>query len=262
MSAVPHAAESLHWYTRTGTPAYEVKAKAGHMRPTTLADARKLNLVPSVTNIIKCAAAPGLERWKAEQLMLAALTLPRKDNETEKEWFARVAEDAKAQGKKAAERGVRIHSAIQSRLQNEPFDPAYDKHVRGACAAIENYFELDWECCIVEDPFAHSLGFGGKIDFACTEPDLIIDFKTKEFGPEDDLKTYDEHAMQLAAYRRGMEMEKARGAIVFVSATHPGVARVVELSQDDLAKGWVMFYALLHYWQAKNELGTSFSRLA
>jgi hypothetical protein len=71
-----HAAESLHWYDRDGKPAYTVKAKDGSDRPATLRDARKLNLVPSVTTIIRCAAAPGLELWKANQLMMAALTLP------------------------------------------------------------------------------------------------------------------------------------------------------------------------------------------
>jgi hypothetical protein len=70
-----HIAESLHWYDRHGRPCYEVMSKPGVMRPTTLRDARKLNLVPSVTNIIRCAAAPGLEIWKQQQVMMAALTL-------------------------------------------------------------------------------------------------------------------------------------------------------------------------------------------
>lgn len=257
-----HVAESLHWYTRTGAPAYDVKAKAGHMRPTTLADARKLKLVPSVTNIIKCAAAPGLERWKAEQLLMSGLTLPRNIAETEKEWLARVAHDSKEQARKASERGTSIHAAIQGRLQNEPVDPAYEKHVQGACSALDAHFGLEWDCCMVEQSFAHPSGFGGKIDLACTSPEFVVDFKTKEFGPDDELKIYDEHAMQIAAYRHGMEFVKARGAIVFVSVTHPGLARVVEINHDELAKGWMMFYALLHYWQAKNALATSFEKVA
>lgn len=261
-TTMTHAAESLHWYTRTGEPAYEVRAKAGHNRPTTLADARKLKLVPSVTTIIRCAAAPALEKWKANQLMLAALTLPRLLGEPEKDWLARVATDSKEHARKAADRGTAIHAAIQGRLQNEAIDYAYQKHVDGACAAIDAFFGLDWECCIVEQSFAHRLGFGGKIDLSCTAPEFVVDFKTKEFGPEDELDTYDEHAMQIAAYRHGMEFPKARGAIVYVSVTYPGVARVIEIPQDMLARGWVMFYSLLHYWQAKNTLATSFEEVA
>ena len=45
-----HIAESTHWYDKEGNPAYEVEAKKGGMRPTTLRDARVLDLVPSVTS--------------------------------------------------------------------------------------------------------------------------------------------------------------------------------------------------------------------
>ena len=35
-----HAAESTHWYTKGGTPAYMILGKNGKLRPTTLRDAR------------------------------------------------------------------------------------------------------------------------------------------------------------------------------------------------------------------------------
>ena len=76
-----HASQGQHWYDRDGTPRYEVRAKDGSMRPATLRDARKFGWYPGVTSIIKCAAAPGLERWKAEQTILSALTLPRSEGE-------------------------------------------------------------------------------------------------------------------------------------------------------------------------------------
>ena len=40
------ASENCHYYTKEGAPCYEVEAKNGQMRPTTLRDARKLSLVP------------------------------------------------------------------------------------------------------------------------------------------------------------------------------------------------------------------------
>ena len=74
---IARSAESVHWYQHNGAPQYTVKAKDGSDRPTTLRDARKLNLVPSVTTILKIAAKPGLEAWKLNQMLLAALTLPK-----------------------------------------------------------------------------------------------------------------------------------------------------------------------------------------
>ena len=76
--------ESTHWYTRAGNPMYTIIGKNGKERNTTLRDARTLDLVPSVTTILGVAAKPGLEKWKQEQVLLAALTLPRQDGEGER----------------------------------------------------------------------------------------------------------------------------------------------------------------------------------
>ena len=75
--------ESNHWYAKDGTPMYTVPAKSGEPRATTLRDAKKMGLLPSVTTIMKSAASPGLEAWKLNQMMLAALTLPRVDRSEE-----------------------------------------------------------------------------------------------------------------------------------------------------------------------------------
>lgn len=108
-----------HWYTRQGKPCYTVLGKNGKERDTTLADARKLGLVPSVTTIIREASAPALERWKREQMMLSALTLPRNEGEPEAEWLKRVLVDAEETARKAAERGTEIHDAIEKGFRGE-----------------------------------------------------------------------------------------------------------------------------------------------
>ena len=93
--------ESSHWYTKTGDSAYQVEAKNGQMRATTLRDAKKLGLVPSVTTILGVAAKPALNTWLQTQVLLSALTLPREPNEPEKDWLERVMADSKAQGRQA-----------------------------------------------------------------------------------------------------------------------------------------------------------------
>jgi hypothetical protein len=62
-----------------------------------------MDLVPSVTTVMKVAAKPGLEQWKLEQMLLAAMTLPKMPDEPEKAYIARIVADSKETGKQAAE---------------------------------------------------------------------------------------------------------------------------------------------------------------
>jgi hypothetical protein len=66
------------------------------------------------------------------------------------------------------------------------------------------------------------------------------------------LKTWDEHAMQLAATRKALDIPAAECAIVYVSRTVPGLCRIIRVDEPELEQGWSMFCALLDYWQAKN----------
>jgi len=247
---VARAAESLHWYRRDGTPQYTVTAKNGNERSTTLADARKMNLVPSVTTILNVAAKPGLERWKQEQMLLAALTLPRAPDEDEKSFIARVVADSKEQGKKAAERGTRIHEAIESYYTGKQ-DWEMLPHQIGVAQEIEKVYgvtKFD-----PEKAFAHVSGFGGKVDLHNREANLVLDIKSKEFTDPAKVDVYEEHLMQLAAYRVGLDLPTAVCANVFVSATMPGLVVIKEWSQEDLERGWKMFESLLRFWQIKNQ---------
>ena len=71
-----------HWYLRDGRPFHEIARKDGcGSRPVTLADARKVLALPSVTNVLGILAKPALEAWKIEQGILSSLTLPRHPGE-------------------------------------------------------------------------------------------------------------------------------------------------------------------------------------
>jgi hypothetical protein len=249
---VARASESLHWYQRDGRPQYTVTAKNGNERATTLADARKMNLVPSVTTILNVAAKPGLERWKQEQLLLAAMTLPRASDEDEKSFIDRVVADSKEQGKKAAERGTRIHEAVESFYNGTMLAEMADYQV-GVYNEIERVYGVtQFE---PEKAFAHELGFGGKVDLHSREANLVVDIKSKEFTDPKKVDAYDEHLMQLAAYRVGLGLPTAVCANVFASASQPGLVVIKEWSQEDLARGWEMFQALLRFWKFKNNFG-------
>ena len=236
--------EGGHWYTRTGAPMYTVKANNGQQRNTTLRDARKHDLVPSVTTILNVAAKPGLEAWKQQQLLLAALTLPKRDDESIDAYAERVINDSKQQANEARDLGTSIHAQVQGAFEGGA-DNDYSRSVKAILD--QAYGKQDW---VSEASFAHPQGFGGKVDLHCRA--AVIDIKTKAFGPGDDPVGYDEHLMQLAAYRLGLALNGAKCANLFVSTTHPNLVALYEWTPADVDRGWLMFEALLKFWQAKN----------
>ena len=86
-------------------------------RSTSLRDARKLGLFPSVTNVLSVLAKPGLEAWKQEQAIMAALTLPRNEDEPLDAFARRVVADMTGEVKSAADLGSSIHAAIEAYAQ-------------------------------------------------------------------------------------------------------------------------------------------------
>ena len=243
-----HAAESGHWYDRNGEPAYTIVGANGKARPTTLRDARKLNLVPSVTTIIKVAAQPGLDRWKQEQTLLAALTLPKVDDESDSDYIARILDDSKEAARSAADAGTDIHASIEAFYHGEVRN-RHQEHVQGFVTALQEH--CGQHAWVAERSFSHESGFGGKVDLHA--PGFVVDVKTKEFTDPAKVQGYDEHLMQLAAYRVGLGMPQARGINAFVSRSVPGLCVLREWTQAELDTGWKMFHALLTFWQLKND---------
>jgi hypothetical protein len=236
--------ESGHWYTRTGEPMYQVKSNGGVLRNTTLRDARKYDLVPSVTTILNVASKPGLEAWKQQQILLASLTLPKRADESLDQYAERVLKDSKEQASEARDLGTAIHAKVQSAFEGGPPNESY---LAVKSVLDRAYGKQEW---VSEKAFSHPLGFGGKCDLHCKV--AVIDIKTKAFGPNDDPQGYDEHLMQLAAYRSGLILPDAICANVFVSTTHAGLVSLYQWTKADVERGWLMFEALLRFWQAKN----------
>ena len=87
------------------------------MKVPTLADARKLNLLPSVTTVLRILDKPALNEWKIEQGVLAVMTTPQLPGEEMDAFIHRVLHVEKVQdqeGKKARDRGTDIHAALES----------------------------------------------------------------------------------------------------------------------------------------------------
>lgn len=243
------ASENGHWYDgKTGEPRYTVIGANGKERPTTLRDARKYGYVPSVTTIIRQAASPGLDAWKQQQVLLAALTLPRHADETDDAFVARVIADSRETGRKAADRGTALHSAIERWIVSggREFQGAWQPHVDATYAALKEVGIDVLAGGRAEPSFAHPRGYGGKIDYASDE--CIVDFKSK--ATVDKAEAYDEHVMQLRAYDIGLGYHGRRLINVFVGCDDVKV-KLHEWSAKDGSRGLAMFFSLLEYWWAK-----------
>jgi hypothetical protein len=243
-----HASQQGHWYKADGTPAYTYINKKGEEKPTTLREARKLNLVPSVTTIISCASAPQLVNWKIDQAILSSLTLSRNDDETEQEYLARIKADAQEQAKKAAERGTLIHAWVQGGFEGESLSEEAQRYFSSAYHTLLKEVKVnDWIC---EKSFATSL-YGGKADLHTSK--YLVDIKTTD-KPIDGLKLWDNHYLQLAAYRKGLGIDEAKCGILYINSVN-AESKLIWADEKELVKGWKCFSALLDFYYAKTNLG-------
>jgi hypothetical protein len=180
--------------------------------------------------------------------------MPKVEGESEAEYIARIKHDAKEQGKKAAERGSMIHSWIEdsfipdlySRMSSDAIEYALN-----AMEAIESHAFLDMTSGIPEKYFSCE-GYGGKCDLHFISPKIVIDFKTTEKDLAT-IKTWDEHGMQLAAYRHGLGLDDAQCAIVYINVLTKK-AKLIWIDEEELQRGMKMFNALKDFWYAKTGL--------
>jgi len=239
-----------HWYDTTGKAHHTYINSKGEEKDTTLREARKHNWSPSVTSILNILASPGLEIWKQNNILMAALTLPKRADEDESDWIARVKLDAKEEGMAAANEGTLIHQSIDKHFGGKRYPDEHKAHVASAIAAIDRLGLTDamWRS---ERSFCSRLGFAGCIDLSA--PNIILDWKTK-VGITADTKPYKlafpNHIQQLAAYAVGLgfELNKTKAFNVFIDRD-TGAYVIKEWTTDELAGGWAVFSRALEIWQ-------------
>ncbi len=235
-------AESGHWYDMAGNPAYQTIGKNGLERNTTLADARKNQLVPSVTTIMGIASKPALENWKIDQALLAASTLTRGNDESLDDFMSRAKWESKKKGKQAAERGTEIHAEIERGFRGRS-SVAYTA-VRKVLDAL--YPNETW---LAEESFTSRHGYGGKMDLR-SKAGVFVDFKTKDnLDPQAKPPIYDEHGMQLSAYAEGASFLNPERVSIFLDRADPSIVSYHVWSGDTHKKHLDMFLNLLSFWK-------------
>lgn len=251
-----------HWYDIFGNPKYEIEKKAGGLRATTLADAKKFKLVPSVTTILSSLDKPALHMWKTAQLLNAVLhKLPTEDeihNEVDTDkWKKEVINLSNNIARVASDRGNELHNKFESYYKTYEVDSVDAGYLIPVIDEIKTRFPQ--HAMVAEVSFFHKLGFGGKVDLHSNDGDgIIIDFKTKLKDNLDNVKGYHEQGMQLAAYRIGLGLPKARCINIFISSTTPGVYKFAEWEECAIIKYEEMFKLITKFWQLYNDYKVEF----
>jgi hypothetical protein len=226
------------------------------MRPTTIRDARRLKLLPSVTTILKVLHKPALESWKIEQAVLSVLTAERKPDEQIDAFAERVLRTERqqdAEAATAAEKGKAIHGALELAVTGKPWDEKWSEYVLPALEAIRPFGKM-----IASEKVIVGKGYAGKTDYvagydASGGPVVTVaDFKCSKSIPEKE--AWDEHQLQLAAYAAGLDIEAqvVHSVNVYISTREPGMVKVhTNLNwKDAFERG---FMPILSYWQWRND---------
>jgi hypothetical protein len=238
-----------HFYTKDGQPCHFQE----NGKPTTLREARKDDLRPSVTDILGIMDKPGLSRYFQNQLLDAAWDDNTYKDVEELDWKAAVRKQAKVHSESARDAGIAVHNALEKAYLGKEVPDEHLTTVDAVTTAIfQVYGKGDDFNAEPEVTFASDT-FGGTVDLVC--PGAIIDFKRKADGWE--LKKdgtpkkmwyLESHAAQLAAYRSGLGLHDHKCANVFIGPNDE--VYIHEWSEEDLARGLSIFMASLALWKA------------
>lgn len=275
MSGILRAESSSHWYRRDGKPCHKVpnKSKPGQFRNTNLADARKLGLLASVTNILDEANKPQLTLYQIIEAIKAALALTDKDKEglSGDEVVALAYTRSKDEVGVARKFGKAMHSAIEEFLCDgiEPDNPDIKPHF--------GYFREWWQDEVTDVYLAEAtvvaVDYAGRLDAKVKTRSygtVLMDFKTRkrkpatkkqqEAGELGGFTTYNEDGMQLAAYDKAeqtietdiFDQERTSRVdnllSVFIDSQNPSPVWVHVWSDADKLKYWNAFRYLKSYW--------------
>ena len=257
-----------HWYTADGQPAYEVsKADGTGLRPTTLRDAKKLGLLPSVTTILGILDKPQLTLWKIKTAVRVSAAVARTDGEDEDAWVERVLAKAGEPVAEAADLGSRIHDAIEMVCRGETWDSAtLGAYVAPVIGWLVGKLGKGGRIVAQESIIVNAAyGFAGRVDCVIDMPDgtiWVVDWKSRKTRASETneraFAPYDTHRLQLAAYaaewalnqgpgKPGRGWAKVHCANVMTSSTEPGRFAVAEHADPESA--WEAFKATLALWR-------------
>ena len=245
----------MHVYEKTPTgiePRHLVQAKNGNLRPTYVSDFKKWVaegklVAPSVTTILGILDKPALVNWKVDKHLEQAFAC-KSDNYdnylTEVKSLTELSLDA------APRAGTDFHKVLSDYQAGIFPDNPHEK-----MCADNTYYQIEEFTGFKAHQFDSEVSFcepsyAGQADLV--NDNWVIDFKTKQeaskFKPGK--MAYDEHRLQLAAYRVGLNKPNARCANVFICLEN-GRVDFQEHFQLDLHKAELIFNHCVEIWHLK-----------
>lgn len=263
--------EQSHWYHRDGTACHQVPyadpKRQGEMKNTTVTEARKMGLLPSVTNIISMLGKPQLTAWQIEQAVLAAWDL-RLDHSADigyGDWGKKVVEASRTIVKDAAQFGTRLMDAIEQFTMNG--DRSDDPSLVPFLNEFIYWFEQNVEEVIWSEKTLIGDGYAGRQDAKWRIRDhgvLTLDVKTRkpERAGSKKIRVYDEDKLQLCAYNNAdlrialeigdeyTEPLPTGIASLLINSVEPCVPQLVVYSEAEKDRYWKAFQGLRDAWCA------------
>ena len=246
-----------HWYTNTGQARHTMKTKSGSERNTTLRDARKHGLYPSVTTLLGLFAKPGLDRWIKDQLLRIAFENRAKDGESYEDYANRCLVAQEKPVEQAASFGTKVHDAIEAYFTGQHIPDELLEYIQPALDWKQdnglNFIEFEKMLVNLEH------GFAGTVDIVGQGGEgqkFIVDWKTRKTKEGVKVTSYDFQIHQIAAYGATYWGEddilnhRVHGANCYISSTEPGRFEVVRYSPEDLAKAWKVFRSICSVWRS------------
>ena len=248
--------ESAHWYAEDGTPVFEVeKANGKGKTKTTLTQARKLGLYPSVTSIFKLLDKPQVNEWQLNHLLKAVqdtgITGDGLSTYEFKQILLSHTDKARSEG---ADEGTKIHEAAEKYLI-DGIEPDNDKYFY-ICQGIKKLLPGGEVLC--EESYTSTVyGYSGTVDISVDDGEYlyICDLKTTSDKNFDSYlkKPYDTWIMQLAAYSHFFNYEAEKIKLVSIVANRDnGEVGSYVWTEEEEERGWDMFKNLLDYWYLRH----------
>jgi hypothetical protein len=256
MALIKRRERDSHWYHRNGDPCHTVMGKTtGLPRPTTVTDAKKMNLVPSVTNILGMKAKPALDVWKLDKAILAAIQLERMGGETDEMFASRIAEASEEETRKAAEWGTLLHEQIEHYNVNKVFSGTSE--ILQYVAGYEQWYRDNViEVISAEQSCVSSKGYAGRLDiYAMINHEgrarrAIVDAKSQRLKGKRNGVFYLEWAMQLAAYAECItEPEEERPLLVSLLIPSDAPGPIQPKIWDNYEQALAAFMACFTLWK-------------
>jgi hypothetical protein len=221
--------------------------------------ARKLGLNPSVTTILSILAKEGLVKWRIQQAVLSALTMPRRPDESEDDYIKRIYIDADETGKNAAGLGTLFHEMAEHYFKTgeSPIIPEGRQDLKTMFYKFrEGMKALCLEPVFVEKSFVNTqFGIACRADLIAKRAVdggntvmTLIDLKTQGVKATKKAQFYDEHLYQLAGNylccRNEIAVDSFMNIVISTDPDTLGDIHYKTWPNEDVARAMEMFLHL------------------